>query len=57
MLTVGVDIGSISAKAAAMLDGALLGSKVILTVTAPSLPTGPLPKSPAMPPAPTFRIR
>ena len=31
MLTVGVDIGSISAKAAAMLDGALLGSKVILT--------------------------
>jgi predicted CoA-substrate-specific enzyme activase len=31
MLTVGIDIGSISAKAAAILDGVLLGSKVILT--------------------------
>ncbi len=31
MLTVGIDIGSISAKAAAVMDGALLGSKVVLT--------------------------
>ena len=31
MLTVGIDIGSISAKAAAIADGVLLGSKVILT--------------------------
>ncbi len=31
MLTVGIDIGSISAKAAAVMNGALLGSKVILT--------------------------
>ena len=31
MVTIGIDIGSISAKAAAIADGRLLGSKVILT--------------------------
>lgn len=31
MLTIGIDVGSISAKAAALRDGALLGAKVILT--------------------------
>jgi len=31
MLTVGIDVGSISAKAAVMQDGELLGGKVILT--------------------------
>lgn len=31
MLTVGIDVGSISAKAAVIQDGELLGGKVILT--------------------------
>jgi activator of 2-hydroxyglutaryl-CoA dehydratase len=31
MLTVGIDIGSISAKAAVIRDGQLVGSKVMLT--------------------------
>ena len=31
MLTIGIDVGSISAKAAAIRDGKLLGAKVILT--------------------------
>lgn len=31
MLTVGIDVGSISAKAAIIKDGALLAGKVILT--------------------------
>ena len=31
MLTVGIDVGSISAKAVAMKDGRLVGSKIILT--------------------------
>ena len=31
MLTIGIDVGSISAKAAAIQDGELLGGKVILT--------------------------